>query len=145
MNPFRILVADDDEDHLFFIRRALESIDGVDLEIDAVRDGEEALDFLHRRGRFVDARRPHLFLLDLRMPRKDGLEVLEEVKSHADLRSIPVSILTSSDRPEDVHATSALGASSYLRKSADPRGLEEQLQDLRHHWTGTAEVPEPAR
>lgn len=143
MTPFRILVADDNEDHLFFITRALNSLEDAAFDIEAVRDGEQALDFVHQRGDYVGRSRPHLILLDLRMPRKDGLEVLRELKSHDRLRSIPISVLTSSDRPEDVEASYNLGANSYLRKSTSPSGIRDQLASVSRYWTGTAVLPEP--
>lgn len=68
----RVLVAEDDEDHIFFITRALHRYDRVEFEVEAVRDGEEALAVLYRRGPYTDHLRPHLVLLDLRMPRSPG-------------------------------------------------------------------------
>lgn len=143
MNPFRILVADDNEDHLFFIVRALRSVEGIEFEIDSVRDGEEALDFVHQRGRFADKPRPHMILLDLRMPRKDGFDVLEDLKNDPDLRTIPISVLTSSDRPEDVQEAYAKGGNSYHRKASEPGQLQELLDGVSKYWTGTATLPDP--
>lgn len=143
MSSFRILVADDNEDHLFFIIRGLRGVEGAEFEIESVRDGEEALDFVYRRGPYADRPRPHLILLDLRMPKVSGLEVLEVLKTDPVLRSIPVSVLTSSDRPEDVDATYRLGANSYVRKSPDPAELRGCLNDVSRYWTSTAVLPEP--
>lgn len=143
MNPFRVLVADDNEDHLFFIIRGLGGVEGVQFEVEAVRDGEEALDFVYRRGPYADRPRPHLILLDLRMPKVSGLEVLEVLKTDPVLRKIPVSVLTSSDRPEDVDATYRLGANSYLHKDPDPVRLREALADVSHYWAETAILPKP--
>lgn len=143
MNPFRVLVADDNEDHLFFIIRGLGGVEGVEFEIEAVRDGEEALDFVHQRGQYAGRPRPHLILLDLRMPKVNGLEVLAALKSDPVLRTIPVSVLTSSDSPEDVDETYRLGANSYLRKDPDPRRLRESLTDVSHYWGRTAVLPKP--
>lgn len=143
MTRFRVLVADDNEDHLFFIIRGLGGVEGVEFEIEAVRDGEEALDFVHRRGPYVDKPRPHLILLDLRMPKMSGLEVLEALKSDPVLRTIPVSVLTSSDRSEDVQETYRLGANSYLHKDPNPARLRESLADVSHYWAETAVLPKP--
>jgi two-component system, chemotaxis family, response regulator Rcp1 len=143
MSPYRILVADDDEDHLFFIVRALRSVEGVEFEIDAVRDGEEAVDFVRQRGRFAGKPRPHLILLDLRMPRKDGFDVLADLKSDPELRTIPISVLTSSDRPEDVQEAYARGGNSYHRKATEPGQLQELLAGVTRYWTDTATLPEP--
>ena len=143
MNPIRVLVAEDNEDHLFFIIRALREVEGLSLEVDSVRDGEEALDFVYRRGRFADQPRPHMILLDLRMPKVSGLEVLERIKSDPDLRMIPISVLTSSDRYEDVEAAYRLGTNSYLLKRSSPSGLREELAEVSTYWASTAVLPEP--
>ena len=108
-----------------------------------MRDGEEALDFLERRGEHADRPRPHMILLDLKMPRCSGLEVLAHIKSDPDLRSIPVTILTSSDRPEDIEAAYLMGGNSYVVKSPDPAGIRRELASVRSYWTSTAELPEP--
>jgi CheY-like chemotaxis protein len=143
VNPIRILVAEDNEDHLFFIVRALRDVEGVRFEIDAVRDGEEALDFVYRRGRFEGRSRPHMILLDLKMPKVNGLEVLEQIKADPDLRQIPISVLSSSDRTEDIETAYKQGVNSYLLKSASPEGLRQELADVSHYWTATAVLPEP--
>jgi CheY-like chemotaxis protein len=84
-----------------------------------VADGVEALDFLRRRARYVDAPRPDLVLLDLNLPRKDGREVLAEVKEDADLRMIPVVVLTTSQAEEDVLRSYNLHANAYVTKPVD--------------------------
>jgi CheY-like chemotaxis protein len=143
VKPVRVLVADDNEDHRFFIQRALKGVQGVELEVDTVVDGEEALDYLEQRGRFVGQPRPHMVLLDLRMPRRNGLEVLEVVKQDPDLRKIPICVLTSSDRPEDVEEAYLRGTNSYVIKSSDIEGIRRELQTVSEYWTATAALPEP--
>src|SRR5689334_3763870 len=88
-------------------------------ELEVVGDGEEAMDYLLRRGKYVDAHRPDLILLDLNLPRKDGREVLEEVKSSTDLRSIPVIILSTSKAEEDVMRTYNLHGNCFVTKPID--------------------------
>ena len=139
----RVLVADDNEDHRFLIVRALRGTEGLELEVDSVEDGEEALDLLYGRGRFEGRARPHLVLLDLKMPRMSGLEVLERVKADPNLRDIPIVVLSSSDRPEDVSDTYMLGGNSYVTKPATLAGLRAGLQELSHYWTRLASLPEP--
>lgn len=143
MMPVRVLVAEDNEDHLFFILRALRGVNGVTFEIDAVKDGEEALDFLYRRGRFEGRDRPHMILLDLRMPRLSGLEVLARIKADPELKRIPVSVLTSSDRPEDIQSAYDLGTNAYLVKNPDPAGLRHDLAQTKRFWGETARLPDP--
>jgi CheY-like chemotaxis protein len=142
MKPVRVLVADDNEDHLYFIERALNQIEG-DLQIDTVQDGVEVMDYLNRRGTYEAKERPHLILLDLRMPRRDGIEVLEELKADPVLRTIPVCVLTSSDRPEDIAAAYARGGNSYVVKPSDLKGILEELQIVGDYWAKTATLPEP--
>lgn len=84
-----------------------------------VTNGEDALDYLHRRGAYVDAPRPDLVLLDLNLPRRDGREVLKDLKSDPDLRRIPVVVLTTSDAEEDVLASYELHANAFVRKPVD--------------------------
>ena len=139
----RVLVAEDNEDHLFLTVRALRDSDGVVLEVEAVRDGAEALDFLHQRGGFADRRLPHLILLDLKMPKVSGLEVLAEIKSVEELRSIPVVVLTSSDRPEDIEDAYRLGSNSYVTKPVGLGGLRSALAGIKEYWVSLAALPEP--
>jgi len=143
MRLVRILLAEDNEDHLFLIVRALRDMEGVRLEIDAVRDGAEALDYINRRGRFEARPRPHLIILDLKMPKVSGFEVIESIKKDPELRTIPIVVLTASDRDEDVEASYDLGANSYVVKPSTPAGLREGLQELSGYWTALASLPEP--
>ncbi len=137
----RVLLAEDDDDHLFFSVRAIQEEHGADVQVATVRDGEEALDYLHRRGSYHDAVRPDLVVLDLKMPRRNGLEVLSEVKATAALRSIPVVVFSSSDRPEDVRRSYDYGANSYVTKSASLTGLREGVRALSRYWLDTNQRP----
>ena len=140
----RVLVAEDNEDHLFLTTRALKQTNhGLRLEVQGVRDGEEALDFFYRRGKFENAERPHLLLLDLKMPKVDGLQVLERLKSDPELRSVPVVVLTSSDRPEDVEETYRRGGNSYVTKPVTPNGMRDGLREITDYWMNVAAIPEP--
>lgn len=141
MKQLRVLVADDNEDHLFLTVRALRDVEGVVLEIDTVADGEEALDYLRQRNGFADRNKPHLILLDLKMPKVDGLEVLREVKGDPELSVIPTVVLTSSERPEDVQATYRLGGNSFVTKPTSSSGLREGLRALGEYWTELVSLP----
>lgn len=134
MRLVRVLIAEDNEDHLFLARVALQGVSGVQIEVITAQDGQEALDYLHGRGPHEGRELPHLVLLDLSMPRKDGLSVLEEVKGDPELRKLPVVVLTSSGRPEDIDAAYERGANSYVNKS-------KGLGDLAAYWTQTANLP----
>lgn len=134
MAAVRVLVADDNPDHRFLTIRALRGLEGVELEIDTAENGEEALDAMR-------SQRPDLVLLDLKMPKVDGLEVLAEIKGSPELRSIPTVVLTSSDRLEDVRATYALGGNSYVTKPTTAAGLRDGLRRLGEYWTTVSTLP----
>lgn len=140
----RILLAEDDADHAFFTARAFQDVHGGDVEMHTVTDGEEALDYLHRRGRYENAPRPHLIVLDLKMPKVTGLEVLEHIKSDEDLRTIPTVVLSSSDRPQDVKDSYTLSANSYVTKPASLTGLREGVQGMARYWIDVATLPNGA-
>lgn len=140
----RVLVVDDDPDHLVLTSRALRGRDDrFDLEIDTVSSGGEALDYLHRRDAYEDQPRPHLILLDLKMPGMGGLEVLQRLKSDADLRRIPVIVLSSSDRNEDIEGAYDLGGNSYVVKQVSVRGIREGLREVASYWFERSRVPSP--
>lgn len=140
----RVLVVDDDPDHLVLIRRALDAYeDHVDLDVDAVSSGQEALDYLHQRGRYAEQPRPHLILLDLKMPGVSGFEVLEQAKSDDLLRRIPIIVLSSSDRPEDVASAYGLGSNSYVTKQVSITGIRSGLSEVARYWFERSTLPEP--
>jgi len=140
----RVLLAEDNADHAFFTTRAFHDAHGDGLEMHTVSDGEEVLEFLRQRGRFTDVRRPHLIVLDLKMPKKSGLEVLAEMREDSELRVIPVVVLSSSDRTEDIRASYAGGANSYVTKPTTLSGLREGVGELARYWMDIASLPEPA-
>jgi CheY-like chemotaxis protein len=113
--------------------------------LSVVGDGVAALDVLHRRGSHTGATRPDLILLDLNLPRKDGREVLAEIKAHPELRRIPVVVLTTSRDEEDVLRSYDLHANCYVTK---PVGLEQFLQVVRaidDFWLAVVRLPPSAR
>lgn len=124
-----ILLVEDDYEHLRLTRYIFRTRN-VPGDIRVVRDGEEALDFLLRRGAYADpaaSPRPHLIMLDLNIPRVNGRDVLRWIKADADLRSIPVIVLSSSDRDEDIRFATEAGAVAYISKAA---GFERLSEDL---------------
>ena len=146
MTVKRVLVAEDNEDHLFLTVRALRDVEGVHLEVETVRDGAEALEHVFgRQGEPESARAlPHLILLDLKMPKVDGFQVLERLKSHERLRTIPIVVLTASDRVEDIQETYRLCGNSYVTKPANAASMREGLAGITHYWTGLSALPDPS-
>ena len=104
-------------------------------------NGEEALDFLYRRGKFSHAPRPDLILLDLEMPKKDGREVLTDIKANDDLKGIPVVILTSSTADEDIEQSERLEVESYLTKPVDLDKFLHLVKELSRFWQADMIVP----
>lgn len=140
----RVLVADDNEDHRFLIVRALEGVEGSSLHVEQVANGEEALDRIYSRGQYEFMPRPHLVLLDLKMPRMSGLDVLERVKQDDDVRQIPIVVLTSSERSEDIDAAYKAGTNCYVTKPSNLSGLRSGLERVARFWTQLAALPQAA-
>jgi CheY-like chemotaxis protein len=108
------------------------------------RDGEEALDFLFHRGKFAkagSAPRPDLILLDLNLPKKNGTEVLELVKTNPQMKDIPVVVLTTSDRDEDVSRCYKIGANSYLTKPVQFDDCLKLVEDIQQYWLQVSKLP----
>jgi CheY-like chemotaxis protein len=142
-SPITILIADDDADDRMLAKEALEE-SRLRNELYFVEDGEELLDYLNRRGKFAEpakAPRPGLILLDLNMPRKDGREALREIKADADLRRIPVVIMTTSKAEEDVFRSYDLGANSFITKPVTFERLVELMRALGQYWIEFVELP----
>jgi CheY-like chemotaxis protein len=141
--PVTILMADDDEDDRDFARDAMQE-NRLANELRFVEDGEELLDYLHRRGRYVDPKaspRPGLILLDLNMPKLDGREALREIKSDPTLRQIPVVVLTTSKTDEDILRSYDLGANCFISKPVTFDGLVDVVKVLDRHWLQIVELP----
>jgi CheY-like chemotaxis protein len=132
----QVLLVEDNPDHEELTRRAFTD-NGSRITLRVARHGEEALDYLFRRGEYQDpgrSPRPSLILLDLRLPRMDGLEVLAEIKSSPELRSIPTVVLTTSESEHDVAGASAQHANSYLVKPVDFARFEKLIGDVEAYW-----------
>jgi two-component system response regulator len=116
--PIEVLLVEDDPGDELMTREAFED-NKIGNTLHVVRDGEEALDFLYRRGAHADAPRPDLILLDLNLPKYDGREVLQVIKSDDDLAHIPVVVLTTSSAEEDILRSYRLHANAYVTKPVD--------------------------
>jgi CheY-like chemotaxis protein len=142
--PVTILMADDDQDDCLLVKDAfVESRLLNDLRF--VEDGEELMDYLYHRGKYAEidsSPRPGLVLLDLNMPRKDGREALEEIKSDSDLRSIPIVVLTTSKQEEDILRSYDVGANSYVTKPVTFKGLVDVMKTLGRYWLEIVELPD---
>jgi two-component system response regulator len=133
VRTLRVLLVEDDEDHVFLIRRALADLAGVAVAVEVAADGEQALERL-ARARFEAGGLPQLVLLDLKMPRMGGLEVLGHLRADDSTRDLPVVVLTSSEHREDREEALRLGATWFVCKPTDGRRLRSEIQQLADHW-----------
>lgn len=139
-----ILLVEDDPNDIDLTFHALAAYD-LDKAVDAVRDGAEALDYVHRRGNFADRRPGHpvVVLLDLKMPRISGLQVLRELKADPQTRTIPVVALTSSRADRDVAECYRLGVSAYVVKPVGFAEFTDAVKILGSFWAVINEPPPP--
>jgi CheY-like chemotaxis protein len=136
-----ILLVDDDADDRLLVREAFEENHLLNV-MDTVEDGEELMDYLYRRGKFTGkTTRPSMILLDLNMPRKSGLEALKEIREDAELRSIPVVVLTTSKAEEDIIRSYELGVNSFIVKPVTFESLVELVRTLGRYWFQIVELP----
>jgi CheY-like chemotaxis protein len=142
--PMEILLVEDNEDDILLEQEALADAKLVNL-MHVVRDGEEALSYLRRQGQYQDAQRPGLVLLDINMPRKNGFEVLNEMKADATLMHIPVVMLTTSDNEADVVKSYAKGACSFITKPMDFDKFGEVVKQFAIYWALVSRIPNPQR
>jgi CheY-like chemotaxis protein len=138
--PVEILLVEDNPADVRLTREAFKEARLAN-HLSVVGDGMEALAFLRREGRFADAMRPDMILLDLNLPKKSGLEVLADVKVDDDLRATPVVILTTSQAEQDISRSYALYANCYITK---PVGLDEFIdvvKSIEEFWLATVQLP----
>jgi two-component system, chemotaxis family, response regulator Rcp1 len=117
----------------------------INIKLSVVMDGEDALSFLYKRANYEDAPRPDIILLDLNIPRRDGREVLEEIKKDASLRHIPVVVLTTSNAEQDIVKTYNLNVNAYINKPVDFDRFFDIVQKIEDFWLMTATLPSSLR
>lgn len=139
-NTVEILLVEDNPADVDLTRETLEFAK-IRNRLHAVSDGVEALAFLRRQSPYEEAVRPDLILLDLNLPRKDGREVLQELKGEPSLRSIPVVVLTSSDAEKDVLKSYDLGANCYITKPVDLDQFADVVRSIEDFWFVVVKLP----
>ncbi len=135
-----ILLVEDSPGDVRLTREALAE-GKIRTNLHVASDGEQALDFLYRRGAFADAVRPDLIMLDLNLPRVDGREVLADIKADEGLRRIPVVVLTTSAADEDVHRVYGLNANSYIVKPVDFDQFMRVVRSIEDFWLTVVRLP----
>ena len=135
-----VLLVEDDPGDVLMTREAFEHYK-IRNQLHVVTDGEQALQFLHRTGDFTSAPRPGLILLDLNLPRRDGLEVLADLKADPGLRVIPVVILTTSQAEEDILRSYSLHANAYVSKPVDFEHFMDVIRQIDNFFLTVVELP----
>jgi len=138
--PIEILLVEDNPGDVRLTIEAFKDAK-VSNNLSVVRDGMEAMTFLYREGEFADAPRPDLILLDLNLPKKDGREVLLEIKADKNLKRIPVVILTTSQAEEDVFRTYNLHANCYITKPVDFAQFIKVIRSIEEFWLTIVKLP----
>jgi chemotaxis family two-component system response regulator Rcp1 len=138
--PIEILLVEDNPGDVRLTKEALK-VGKVYSNLHTVKDGVEAMEFLRRQGRFKGVPRPDIILLDLNLPRKDGREVLEEIKSDDEFKRIPVVVLTTSKAEEDVLRTYNLHANCYVTKPVDLEKFMVVVKTIDSFWLTVVTLP----
>ena len=140
MNSIDILVVEDNDDDVVLIQAAF-SEGKVINRLVFVPDGEEAMTYLHKQGDYATAPMPGMVLLDINMPKKNGFEVLADIKADPRLRALPVAMLTVSDREEDIVRSFEQGACSYIRKPVSLTRFIAVVKQFELYWSLVSKVP----
>jgi two-component system response regulator len=138
--PIEILLVEDSPGDVLLTKIGLEE-SKLHNHLTVVEDGVEAMDFLHRRGKYSDAPRPDLVLLDLNLPRKDGRQVLNEIKADPELKRIPVAVLTTSTAEQDVAAAYDQHANCYITKPLDMDQFKKIVFSIEDFWFSIVTLP----
>jgi CheY-like chemotaxis protein len=138
--PVEILLVDDNEDDIIIVQEAFADAGQANV-LQTVRNGEEALMYLRCEGPYKTARQPGLMLLDINMPKKNGFEVKQAMKADPHLRSLPIIMLTMSEREEDILRSYACGACSYIRKPVNLAQFHAVIKQFEVYWTMVSRIP----
>jgi two-component system response regulator len=144
MQKIQVLLVEDNPTDVMIAKEGLFSAKMLN-KLHVAEDGVEAMEFLHQRGEYADAPRPDLILLDLNMPRKNGHEVLAEIKADAKLKNIPVVILTTSTSKEDVMNAYGSHANCYISKPVDFNDFSKVVKTIQDFWFYVVTLPPESR
>ena len=142
--PSTLLIVEDNEDDIFFMERIFKQM-GARCDLRFVRDGVEAVEYLSGKGQFEDRMKnplPTIILMDLKMPRMNGFEVLEWMQKQPEIKLIPTIVVTSSTMQEDVTRAYRAGANAVMNKPVDKDSLLQMLKTFHLYWTDYVEMPE---
>ena len=143
-NQFTVLLVEDDLNDVFLVKRAFKKA-RIQNPLQIVTDGQEAMLYLQGEGKYADRQAyplPKLVVMDIKMPRRTGFEVLEWVKHDGPLRRIPIVIVSSSDNPDDINRAYEFGANAYMVKPVDYKAVERLFDSITHYWGLECAKPE---
>jgi len=141
---FTVLLVEDDLNDIFLVKRAFRTA-RIPNPLQVVTDGEEAISYLRGEGKYADRETfplPRLIVMDIKMPRRSGFDVLEWVKGDGRLRRIPIVIVSSSNNIPDINRAYELGANAYMVKPMDYRAVEHLFESITHYWGLECAKPE---
>lgn len=138
-NKPRILLVEDNPGDIRLTQEALKESQ-MEIHLDVVSDGEQAIEFLTKRGKYAESHRPHIILLDLNLPKKNGIEVLKEVKANDSLKKIPIIVLTTSDADHDITKAYSLHANCYILKPVDFDDFARVIKLVETFWFKTVQL-----
>jgi CheY-like chemotaxis protein len=138
--PIGLLLVDDNDDDIYIAQQALADAKLIKI-VGVARDGEQAMAYLRREHGYKDVQEPDMMLLDINMPKKNGIEVLLEIKADTALKHLPVIIYTTSQRDEDILRAYMAGACSYVPKPVDFHELKDVMKNLELYWTRVSRIP----
>ncbi|HXT13886.1 MAG TPA: response regulator [Candidatus Angelobacter sp.] len=136
IKEFTVLLVEDDLNDIFLVKRAIKMAH-LENPLQVVTDGEEATHYLMGKDKYADRETyplPKLIVMDIKMPRMSGFDVLEWIKHHGALRRIPIVIVSSSDRPQDIDRAYELGANAYMVKPVNFQAVERLFESITHYW-----------
>ena len=140
IRPIEILLVEDNEADIVLTKNAFKSFN-IQNNLNVCRNGEEGLNYLFKREEYADALTPDLVLLDLNMPKTNGLEVLEEIKNDPRLSMVPVIVLTTSSAEQDIVKSYQHHANSYIKKPIDFMEFVEVIKEIENYWFSIVKIP----
>ena len=142
--PLEILLVEDNSGDIRLTQEAFKEVN-ITNQLHVTKDGNDALDFIYQRGEYTDAVRPDIILLDLNLPRKNGDEVLTEIKTDSEVKQIPVVVLTTSAADEDILNSYKLHANAHLSKPVDPDEFIDLIRSFENFWLKLVKLPASQR
>lgn len=139
-DPIEVLLIEDNAADIHMVKRTLQA-SKISSNLTVLSDGKDALDYLNRKGAYADAKAPDLILLDLHLPRKNGYEILKEIRGDNRLKPIPVVILTNSETDTDITKSYEMHANTFITKPLNQKQFQDAISHVLEYWFGVASLP----